>query len=169
VSLHDVLSRRPNSAPVEPELPGRPSEQLAVVTCMDCRIPVLDSFGLRLGEAHVIRNAGAAVTSDVIRSLSISQRKLGTRGVVLMAHAGCGMATFTDDEFVAELAQDAGQPPTWRPGTFTDPVQHVRYGMAQLLTSPFLLSDTTVRGFVLDLKSGAVDEVEAAPEPARPA
>ncbi|HWN34305.1 MAG TPA: hypothetical protein VNP03_16265, partial [Pseudonocardia sp.] len=75
-----------------------------------------------------------------------------------------GMLSFTDDEFIAELAQDTGQPPTWRPGTFTDPTQHVRHGMAQLLTSPFLSPDTTVHGFVLDMQSGAVDEVEVAGE-----
>jgi carbonic anhydrase len=127
---------------------------------MDARIDTFGVFGLRLGDAHIIRNAGGSVTSDVIRSLAISQRKLKTHSVILMAHTGCGMLSFTDDEFIAELAQDTGQPPTWRPGTFTDPTQHVRHGMAQLLTSPFLSPDTTVHGFVLDMQSGAVDEVE---------
>jgi carbonic anhydrase len=79
-----------------------------------------------------------------------------------MAHTGCGMQSFTDDEFIAELADTTGQPPTWRPGTFTDPVRHVRHGMQQLHTSPFLLADTTVRGFVFNMETGAVDEVEAA-------
>ncbi|HEY2203563.1 MAG TPA: carbonic anhydrase [Pseudonocardia sp.] len=164
MSLHDVLSRRPNPTDVQPDLAGRPAEQVAVVTCMDCRIAALDSFGLKIGDAHVIRNAGAAVTSDVIRSLSISQRKLGTRGVVLMAHTGCGMATFTDDDYVTELVVDAGQEPSWRPMTFTDPAEHVRRGMATLRDSPFLLGDTTVRGFVIDLKTGDVNEVDGPAE-----
>jgi carbonic anhydrase len=141
-------------------LSAEPLERLAIVTCMDARIDTFGVFGLRLGDAHIIRNAGGSVTSDVIRSLAISQRKLKTHSVILMAHTGCGMLSFTDDEFIAELAQDTGQPPTWRPGTFTDPTQHVRHGMAQLLTSPFLSPDTTVHGFVLDMQSGAVDEVE---------
>jgi len=166
VSLHELLSRRPNPAGVVRNLSAEPLERLAIVTCMDARIDAFGMFGLRLGDAHVIRNAGGSVTSDVIRSLAISQRKLGTRNVIVMAHTGCGMLSFTDDEFIAELAQDTGQPPTWRPGTFTDPALHVQHGIAQLLTSPFLYPDTTVRGFVFDLQSGAVDEVEAAGESA---
>jgi carbonic anhydrase len=158
--LHELLSRRPNPAGVVRNLSAEPLERLAIVTCMDARIDTFGVFGLRLGDAHIIRNAGGSVTSDVIRSLAISQRKLKTHSVILMAHTGCGMLSFTDDEFIAELAQDTGQPPTWRPGTFTDPTQHVRHGMAQLLTSPFLSPDTTVHGFVLDMQSGAVDEVE---------
>ena len=160
MSLHELLSRRPNPAGVVRNLSAEPLERLAIVTCMDARIDTFGVFGLRLGDAHIIRNAGGSVTSDVIRSLAISQRKLKTHSVILMAHTGCGMLSFTDDEFIAELAQDTGQPPTWRPGTFTDPTQHVRHGMAQLLTSPFLSPDTTVHGFVLDMQSGAVDEVE---------
>jgi carbonic anhydrase len=143
-------------------LSAQPLEQLAIVTCMDARIDTFGVFGLRVGDAHIIRNAGGSVTSDVIRSLAISQRKLGTRSVILMAHTACGMQSFTDDEFIAELADTTGQPPTWRPGTFTDPVRHVRHGMQQLHTSPFLLADTTVRGFVFNMETGAVDEVEAA-------
>lgn len=166
MSLQELLSRRPNPAGVVRNLSAQPIERLAIVTCMDARIAAFGVFGLRLGDAHIIRNAGAAVTSDVIRSLAISQRKLGTRNVILMAHTGCGMLSFTDDEFISELADDTGQPPTWRPGTFSDPVQHVRHGMAQLRTSPFLHPETVVRGFVFDLQSGSVDEVEDAPVPA---
>lgn len=161
MTFETVLGGRPAAGPVDPELPGPPGERVAVVTCMDCRISVLESFGLKLGDAHVIRNAGAAVTDDVIRSLSISQRKLGTRGVLLMAHTGCGMATFDDDAFVAELAGEAGQEPSWRPMTFADPAEHVRRGLTRLRTSPFLHPEVDARGFVIDLKSGAVDEVRA--------
>lgn len=159
MSLDEMLSRRPNPAGVVRNLNAKPIEKVAIVTCMDARIAAFSVFGLRIGDAHIIRNAGAAVTSDVIRSLAISQRKLGTRNILLMAHTGCGMLSFTDDEFIAELAQDVGQPPTWRPGTFTDPAVHVRHGMEMLRTSPFLHADTTVRGFVFNLETGAVDEV----------
>lgn len=168
MSLHELLSRRPNPAGVVQNLSAQPLEKVAIVTCMDARIAAFGVFGLRIGDAHIIRNAGGSVTSDVIRSLAISQRKLGTRNVILMAHTTCGMLSFTDDEFINELADETGQPPTWRPGTFSDPVQHVRHGMAQLRTSPFLLEDTTIRGFVFNLQTGAVDEVDETAEVGEP-
>lgn len=155
----ELLVGRPNPAPIDAQLGHLPARKLAIVTCMDVRIPPLGSFGLTLGDAHVIRNAGAAVTDDVIRSLAISQRKLGSRAVFLMAHTGCGMATFTDESFVAELAAESGQEPQWRPRTFVDPVDHVRAGLAALRSNPFLHPDIDARGFVIDLKSGEVDEV----------
>jgi carbonic anhydrase len=158
-TIDSLLAGRPNPAPIDPELGHLPAAKLAIVTCMDVRIPPLECFGLKLGDAHVLRNAGAAVTDDIIRSVAISQRKLGSRVVFLMAHTGCGMATFSDDDFVGELATETGQQPQWRPRTFTDPADHVREGMAALRGSPFLHPDTTVRGFVIDLKSGSVDEV----------
>ena len=160
MSLDELLARRPNPAGVVRNLSAEPVERLAIVTCMDARIAIFGVFGLRIGDAHVIRNAGGVVTDDVIRSLVISQRKLNTRNVILMAHTGCGLLSFTDDEFVAELAQDNGKTPTWRPGAFPDPVSHVRHGLRQLRTSPFLHPDTQFRGFVFDLQSGAVDEVD---------
>jgi carbonic anhydrase len=160
MSMEELLARRPTPAGAVGHLTAAPREQVAVVTCMDARIDPLAVLGLQIGDAHVVRNAGAAVTDDVIRSLAISQRELDTRYVILMAHTPCGMLSFTDDEFIAGLAHDAGQQPTWRPASFSDPVQHVRYGMQQLRTSPFLHPDTEVRGFVFDLTTGAVDEVD---------
>ncbi|MBO0878131.1 MAG: carbonic anhydrase, partial [Pseudonocardia sp.] len=118
MSMEELLSRRPNPAGVVRNLAAAPLERLAVVTCMDARIDTFGVLGLRIGDAHVIRNAGGAVTDDVIRSLAISQRKLDTSYVILIAHTGCGMLSFTDDEFIAELAHETGQPPTWRPGSF---------------------------------------------------
>ncbi|HEY9414412.1 MAG TPA: carbonic anhydrase [Pseudonocardia sp.] len=159
MSADELLAARPNPAPIDADLGHLPARKLAIVTCMDVRIPPLDSFGLKLGDAHVIRNAGAAVTDDVIRSVAISQHKLGSRTVFLMAHTGCGMATFSDDDFVAELTEAAGQQPTWRPRTFTDPADHVRAGLVALKSNAFLHPDTEARGFVIDLKTGAVDEV----------
>lgn len=159
MSLQKLLSHRPNPTELDASLSAPPAEKVAIVTCMDARIEALGAFGLRIGDAHIIRNAGAAVTTDVIRSLAISQRKLGTRGVILMAHTRCGMLSFTDDEFINELAEETGQPPTWRPATFADPVSHVRRGMAQLRTSPFLLPDMTIHGFVFNLDTGEIDEV----------
>ena len=140
-------------------LPGPPSRHVAVVACMDARLDVYRVLGLGDGEAHVIRNAGGVVTDDVLRSLTISQRKLGTTEVVLLHHSKCGMATFDDDEFVAELAADAGQPPTWAPGAFSDTEQDVRESLALVRACPFLPHTDAVRGFVYDVDSGALTEV----------
>lgn len=131
-------------------LPAAPGLRSVVVTCMDARIDVLTLFGLELGEVHVLRNAGGVVTDDVVRSLTVSQRKLGTRNVLLVQHSGCGMATFTDEEFAEELADEVGMRPPWRLHTFADPAVDVRRGMARLQRDPFLLPGTVVRGFVLD-------------------
>jgi carbonic anhydrase len=142
-----------------PGLPGPPSRGVAVVACMDARLDVYRVLGLGDGEAHVIRNAGGVVTDDVLRSLAVSQRKLSTREVVLIHHTKCGMATFTDDDFVAELEADTGQRPTWVPGTFPDTEQDVRDSLAAVRDCPFLVHTDAVRGFVYDVYTGALVEV----------
>jgi carbonic anhydrase len=136
-----------------------PSLHTAVVTCMDSRIDVFALFRMDIGETHVLRNAGGVVTDDVIRSLTISQRKLGTRDVLLVQHSGCGLATFTDDEFCEELAAETGMRPSWRTHAFREPALSVRRDIAQLRHDPFLDPDTRVRGFVLDIETFVLDEV----------
>jgi carbonic anhydrase len=136
-----------------------PALHTAVVTCMDSRIDVFALFGMELGEVHVLRNAGGVVTDDVIRSLTISQRKLQTRDILLVQHSGCGLGTFTDDDFTEELAQEVGMRPSWRTHAFRDPVVSVRRDLAQLRHDPFLIPGTRVRGFVLDIESFALQEV----------
>jgi carbonic anhydrase len=116
-------------------------------------------FGLQMGEVHVLRNAGGVVTDDMIRSLTISQRKLQTRDILLMQHGGCGLATFSDEEFSEELANEVGIRPAWRTHAFRDPVVSVRRGMAQLRHDPFLLPGTRVRGFVVDIETFDLEEV----------
>jgi carbonic anhydrase len=140
-------------------LSAPPLLRTTVVTCMDARIDVLTLFGLNVGEVHVLRNAGGVVTDDVIRSVAVSQRKLGTRDVVLVQHKGCGMATFTDDQFSDELAAETGARPSWRAHTFRDPVESVRRDLSRLRDDPFLHPDSRVRGFVLDIQTFALDEV----------
>lgn len=140
-------------------LPVVPALHSVILTCMDSRIDVFAVFGLQLGEVHVLRNAGGVVTDDVVRSLTISQRKLGTRDILLMQHRDCGLASFTDDEFSEELADEVGMRPPWRTHAFVDPVVNVRRGMARLLHDPFLLPGTGVRGFVLDIVEFTLDEV----------
>jgi len=136
-----------------------PTLHTVVLTCMDARIDEFTLFDLKPGEVHVLRNAGGVVTDDVIRSLTISQRKLGTRDILLVQHTGCGMATFTDDDFSEELAREVGMRPSWRPHAFRDPSTSVRRDMARLQHDPFLMPDTRLRGFVLDVVSFDLEEI----------
>lgn len=138
----------------------QPTKRIAVVTCMDCRIDPLAAFGLEVGEAHVIRNAGGSVTDDVIRSLAVSQRKLGTREVMVVHHTGCGMMTVTDDAFRAELLADTGIAPSFAIESFRDLEEDVRQSVRRVRRSPFLPYRDAVSGHVLDLDSGQVRAVE---------
>lgn len=136
-----------------------PALHTAVLTCMDSRIDVFGLFKLQHGDVHVLRNAGGVVTDDVVRSLTISQRKLDTRDVLIIQHTGCGLVTFTDDQFSEELAVEVGMRPVWRTHAFQDPVVNVRRDLAQLRHDPFLLPGTVVRGFVLDIEEFTLEEV----------
>ena len=140
-------------------LPAPPALRVAVVACMDARLDVYRIFGLNKGDAHVIRNAGGTVTDDVIRSLAVSQRMLGTREVILLHHRGCGMQTFTDDEFNGQMEADTGVRPPWAVETFEDVEDHVRQCLDRLRTSPFIPSKESMRGFVYDVETGALEEV----------
>ncbi|WP_291379308.1 carbonic anhydrase [Demequina sp.] len=142
-----------------PDRPLAPQRQLAVVACMDSRLDTFAMLGLDIGDAHVIRNAGGVVTDDVIRSLTISQRKLGTREIILIHHTDCGALTFTDDELRNELLDETGLKPTWSPESFKDLDADLRQSMARLQRCPFLVDTSQVRGFVFDVHSGHLREV----------
>jgi carbonic anhydrase len=141
------------------ELPMPPSRNLAVVACMDARLNVYALLGLGAGEAHVIRNAGGVVSEDVIRSLAISQRLLGTREVVLVHHTDCGMLTFTDDQLKADIEADTGVRPHFALEAFSDLERDIRQSIARIKASPFVPRKDAVRGFVYDVRSGALQEV----------
>jgi carbonic anhydrase len=141
------------------DLPIPPARKVAVVACMDARIIVSRILGLEEGEAHVIRNAGGVVTDDTIRSLAISQRLLGTEEIVLIHHTGCGMLTFTDDEFRAQIEQDTGIKPEWAAESFDDLDGDVRQSIARIKASPFLPRKDRVRGFVYEVETGKLREV----------
>lgn len=140
---------------------ARPAQGVAVVTCMDCRVDPLPMLGLKPGDAHVLRNAGGAVTDDVIRSLAISQRKLGTRAVMLVHHTDCGMLTLTDDEFRAELQAATGMAPPFAIESFGDLEADVRQSILRVRSSPFLLHRDDVRGFVYDVEDEDLREISA--------
>ncbi len=137
-----------------------PSLHLAVVTCMDARIKVFDVFGLKHGEVHILRNAGGIVTDDVIRSLSISQRRLQTKEVIVMQHTLCGLMTITEDDFKDELEQDTGLRPTWAVESFREVKDSVRQSVERVRRSPFLVHRDAVRGFVYDVNNAALTEVD---------
>jgi carbonic anhydrase len=140
-------------------LPLPPARQLAVVACMDARLNVYGLLGLAEGEAHVIRNAGGAVTDDTIRSLAISQRLLGTREIILIHHTECGMLTFTDDGFKATIEEETGIRPPWAAEAFSDLDEDVRQSINRIKASPFVPVKDSVRGFVFDVSTGKLREV----------
>jgi len=138
----------------------QPSLKLAIVACMDSRLNVFAALGLNDGEAHVIRNAGGVITDDVIRSLALSQRKLGTREIVLVHHTDCGLEKVTDDGFRAELQEETGMAPPFAIESFDDVEASVRGSIARVRNSPFLPHRDCVRGFVYDVETGRLAEVD---------
>ena len=146
----------------ERHLDVEPQRNLAIVTCMDSRLDVFAALGLGPGEAHVLRNAGGIITDDVIRSLAISQRRLGTREVMLIHHTDCGMQKITDDGFRMELQETTGVSPSFAIESFQDVEADVRQSILRVRRSPFLPHREVVRGFVYDVDSHRLREVEAA-------
>jgi carbonic anhydrase len=145
----------------ERHLDVEPQRQLAIVTCMDSRLDVFAALGLGQGEAHVLRNAGGIITDDVIRSLAISQRRLGTREVMLIHHTDCGMQKITDDGFRMELQETTGVSPSFAIESFQDVDADVKQSILRVRRSPFLPHREVVRGFVYDVDSHRLREVEA--------
>jgi carbonic anhydrase len=141
------------------DLPMPPGKGLAVVACMDARLNVYALLGLEEGQAHVIRNAGGVVTDDVIRSLAISQHLLGTREVLLVHHTDCGMLTFTDDQVKADLEAATGLRPHFALEAFGDLERDIRQSIARIKHSPFVAHKDSIRGFVYDVHTGALQEV----------
>jgi carbonic anhydrase len=139
----------------------RPSRKLAIVTCMDSRLDVFAALGLGNGEAHVLRNAGGVITDDVIRSLAISQRLLGTREVMLIHHSDCGMQKISDDGFRAELQEETGVAPSFAIESFKDLDADVRQSILRVRRSAFLPHREAVRGFVYDVDDHRLREVAA--------
>ena len=141
------------------KLPLPPAKRVAIVACMDARLNPYGLLGLQEGDAHVIRNAGGVITDDEIRSLAISQRLLGTEEIMLIHHTGCGMLTFSDDDFRRQVQQETGIKPEWPAEAFDDLDEDVRQSIARIKVSPFIPNKEQVRGFVYDVETGRLREV----------
>ena len=139
--------------------PAQPAGHVAIVACMDSRMRIFPMLGLTGGEAHIIRNAGGVVTDDVIRSLAISQRLLGTREIMLIHHTDCGMAKTTEDKFKGAIEAETGIRPPWAVEAFTDAAADVRQSIGRLKSSPFIPRKDVIRGFVFDVTTGKLNEV----------
>jgi carbonic anhydrase len=139
--------------------PLRPKLRLAVIACMDSRLDLFGALGLDIGDAHLIRNAGGIPTDDVLRSLALSQRSLGTREVVVIHHTECGMDGFDDEAFRADLAEEADEPPPWRVEGFTDLYADTRRSVQIVRDCLWIPYRDDVRGFVFDVATAAITEV----------
>jgi carbonic anhydrase len=154
-----VAAARPEEL-AAPGLDPRPRRKVAVLSCMDTRIDLFPMLGIERGDAHIIRNAGGLVTDDAIRSLSASQRLLGTEEIVVVMHDGCGLHGASEDEFAETLASD-GVLPSWRLGAFDDVEETLRRSIARLRSAPELPARDGIRGLVFNPETGELREVEA--------
>jgi carbonic anhydrase len=139
-------------------VPGPPRLSVAIVTCMDARIDPVRLFRLEPGDAHVLRNAGGVVTDDVIRSLMLSQRLLGTRAVIVIHHTRCGALGLSEEAVKSEIQAEIGMRPPFALEGFTDLATEVRQSVTRIRQSPFL-PHRNVRGFILDIDDGRLREV----------
>lgn len=137
----------------------RPRRKLAIVACMDSRMDIFDMLGLAHGEAHIIRNAGGVVTDDVIRSLVLSQRRLGTEEIILIHHTNCGLEGVNVDEFKHEIEVECGVRPWWALEAFRDPYDDVRQSINRLKLSPFVVHKEHISGFVYDVATGELHPI----------
>ena len=137
-----------------------PAREIAIVACMDARLEMGALLGLEEGDAHVIRNAGGVVTDDVIRSITISQRLLGTREVMLIHHTDCGMLTFRDAELKEAIQKETGIRPPFAMEAFPDLEGDVRQSIARINASPFVVHKDAIRGFVYEVETGRLREVK---------
>jgi carbonic anhydrase len=161
-TIDRILRHNRSSAPTSLGSEPRPRLAATIVTCMDCRIDPVAHFGLERGDVHVLRNAGGIVTEDVLRSLAVSQAALGTREVLLVQHTGCGMAGVDEATLRDVVAKSSGIEPTLPLLPFPDVEATVRAGLATLRATEILTHRNTIRGFVLDVDTGRLSEIDPA-------
>ena len=160
-AIDDLLDKNASYAASfdQGDAPLPPALSLAVVACMDARLDTHALLGIGVGDAHVIRNAGGVVTDDAIRSLTISQRLLGTTSIMLIHHTDCGMLTFRDDDVKDAIAADTGIRPSFSMEAFPDLDGDIRQSIARIEASPFIPAKDDIRGFVYDCATGKLNEV----------
>jgi carbonic anhydrase len=140
-----------------------PNRPVAIVTCIDARLHPEAFLGLEIGDAHVIRNAGGRASDDALRSLIISSQLLGTRELMVIHHTDCGMLTFTNEDAWAKLEAATGRSAAdidFLP--FSDVEQSVRDDVATIRANPFVPADATITGWVYDVTTGRIVQVEGA-------
>jgi carbonic anhydrase len=141
-----------------------PARKLVIVTCMDARVEPLSFLGLRLGDTHVIRNAGGRVSADAIRSLTISERLLGTDAILVIHHTDCGMLTFNNEQIRARIKSDLGAA-AHEAATridflpFPDLAASVRDDIAAIKASPLIPDEIPVYGLIYDVRTGKLEPV----------
>ena len=143
---------------IESKLPTLPRRKLAVLACMDARLNVEQVLGLKLGDAHVIRNAGGIATDDAIRSMVISQHLLGTEEVIVIEHSGCGMLTFQDADVHRALVAKTGVDVDLAFHAFPDLEANLREQVERIKAHPWI-KDVPVRGLIYDLETGDLRDV----------
>lgn len=159
-SADDLLAANDRYAADFPfsDMPAKPTGKLIIVTCMDTRLEPLASLGLQVGEAHVVRNAGGVVTDDVLRSVLISQRYLGTEHVAIIQHTDCGMMKIDEQQARAEIAAAAGVDLPFALEAFDDLDASIQRSVQRLLSSPFI-EHKNIRGFAYNVTTGRLREV----------
>jgi carbonic anhydrase len=136
-----------------------PLSRLAIIACMDARMDVEEALGLRTGDAHIIRNAGGLATDDAIRSLIVSQERLGTDEVLVIGHTGCGLERADEDEMRQHLAARTGQRLEIEFGSFRDLATSVRAQVERLRAHPWV-RPVPIHGLLFDVETGRLIEVD---------
>ncbi len=140
-------------------LPTEPSKHLAIVTCMDSRLDLFGALGLDLGEAHIIRNAGGIATDDVVRSLILSQRLLGTDRIMVIHHTRCGLEGLDEEGLRSTIEKETGVTTQMAFGSFNDAASDVQKTAARLSSEP-ALQQVDIQGFVFDVDNGLLTTVQ---------
>jgi carbonic anhydrase len=165
-SFDDVLTAniRYGEGFVDAGIPGKAARGLAVVTCMDSRISPLEMLGLEPGDAKILRNAGARVTDDVLRTLVLAVHLLDVTRVLVVAHTDCRMIKVTDDEIHRELLSRGLDTRSLDFRTISDQRETLRYDVQRIRSFPYLPSALRVVGCVYDVRTGLLDVVIPEPE-----
>jgi carbonic anhydrase len=142
------------------DLTGFALKGLAIVTCMDSRIEPLKVVGLKAGDAKILRNAGARVTEDVLRTLVLATHLLGVKRVLVMPHTDCRMASGDEDSIHASIMESSGiDTRSIEIRTVKDQIAALKTDVLRIQTFPLLSEDLDVIGAVYDVKTGKLEKI----------